>query len=60
MSTTPIVHAADDRSVMETLETLPAIIDSAKSIAGGKAWRVGPSGIGTRDNPYGTKPTPNP
>jgi hypothetical protein len=59
-TTTPIVHAADDRSVMETLETLPAIMESAKSIAGGKAWRVGPSGIGTRDNPYGTGPTPNP
>jgi hypothetical protein len=59
-TTTPIVHAADDRSVMETLETLPAIIDSAKSIAGGKAWRVGAAGIGTRDNPYGTGPTPNP
>ena len=59
-TTTPIVHAADDRSVMETLETLPAIIESAKSIASGKAWRVGPSGIGTRDNPYGTGPTPNP
>jgi D-apionolactonase len=30
------------------------------AIAGGKAWRVGPSGIGTRDNPYGVGPTPNP
>jgi D-apionolactonase len=59
-TTTPIVHAADDRSVMETLETLPAIIASATAIAAGKPWRVGPSGIGTRDNPYGAGPTPNP
>ncbi len=59
-TTTPIVHAADDRSVMETLETLPAIFASAAAIAGGKPWRVGPSGIGTRDNPYGAGPTPNP
>jgi hypothetical protein len=59
-TTTPIVHAADDRSVMETLETLPSIIESAAAIAGGKAWRVGPSSIGTRDNPYGTGPTSNP
>jgi D-apionolactonase len=46
--------------VMETLETLPAIIASAMAIAAGKPWRVGPSGIGARDNPYGTGPTPNP
>ena len=59
-TTTPIVHAADDRSVMETLETLPFIIDSATAIAAGKPWRVGPSGIGCRDNPYGAGPTPNP
>jgi hypothetical protein len=59
-TTTPIVHAADDRSVMETLETLPFIIDSAAAIAAGKPWRVGPSGIGSRDNPYGAGPTPNP
>src|SRR5208337_37553 len=57
---TPIVHAADDRSVMETLKTLPAIFASAAAIADGKPWRVGPSGIGTRDNPYGAGPTPNP
>jgi hypothetical protein len=59
-TTTPIVHAADDRSVMETLETLPSIIESAAAISGGKAWRVGPSGIGTRDNPYGVGPALNP
>ena len=59
-TTTPIVHAADDRSVMETLETLPATIELITAIAGGKAWRVGPSSIGTRDNPYGTGPTANP
>jgi hypothetical protein len=57
---TPIVHAADDRSVMETLETLPSIIESAAAIAGSKSWRVGPTSIGTRDNPYGAGPTPNP
>ena len=59
-TTAPIVHAADDRSVMETLETLPAIFASAAAIANGKPWRVGPSGIGARDNPYGAGPTPNP
>ena len=59
-TTNPIVHAADDRSAMETLETLPSMIESVVALAAGKAWRVGPSGIGARDNPYGTGPTPNP
>jgi hypothetical protein len=62
----PLVHFLDyisfttTPSVMETLEALPAIIESAAAICAGKPWRVGPSGIGTRDNPYGTGPTPNP
>ena len=59
-TTTPIVHAADDRSVMETLETMPAIFASAAAIADGKPWRVGPIRIGARDNPYGAGPSPNP
>jgi hypothetical protein len=58
-TTTPIVHAADDRSVMETLEAMPTIAQSAAAIVGEKAWRVGPSSIGARDNPYGTGATPN-
>ena len=59
-TTTPIVHAADDRSVMETLETMPAIFASAAAIANGKPWRVGPITIGPRDNPYGAGPSLNP
>src|SRR6185312_11459876 len=52
----PIVHAADDRSVMETLEALPAIIASAHAITNGRPRRVGPSAIGCRQNPYGAAP----
>jgi hypothetical protein len=59
-TTCPIVHAADDRSVMETLEALPAIIASTKAFAGGRPYRVGPSAIGCRDNPYGRAPFENP
>ncbi len=33
-TTCSIVHAADDRSVMETLETLPAIIASTRAMIG--------------------------
>lgn len=52
-STCAVVHEPDDRSIMETLETMPAIIRSAKALAGGKPYRIAPSAIGMRQNPYG-------
>ena len=52
-TTCSIVHAADDRSVMETLETLPAIIASTRAMIGEKPYRIGPSAIAARMNPYG-------
>jgi len=48
-----VIHEADDRSVMETLETLPHIFRSVRAIAGGLPYRLGPSAIGMRYNPYG-------
>jgi hypothetical protein len=59
-TTCPIVHAADDRSVMETLEALPYQVATTRSFMGGTAYRVGPSSIGCRDNPHGKTFTPNP
>lgn len=59
-TTCPTVHAADDRSVMETLEALPHQINTARSFIGKTAHRVGPSAIGCRDNPHGASYTPNP
>jgi hypothetical protein len=59
-TTCPLVHAADDRSVMETLEALPAIIDSTRAFIGAAAYRVGPSAIGCRSNPYGKSTSANP
>ncbi len=59
-TTCPIVHAADDRSVMETLEALPFQVETARSYLGGRAHRIGPSAIGCRDNPHGATFTPNP
>jgi hypothetical protein len=59
-TTCPIVHAADDRSVMETLEALPYQVTTARSFIGKAAYRIGPSGIGCRDNPHGATWTPNP
>jgi hypothetical protein len=59
-TTCPIVHAADDRSVMETLEALPYQVTTARSFIGKTAYSIGPSGIGCRDNPHGAAWTPNP
>jgi len=59
-TTCPIVHAADDRSVMETLEALPYQVQTARSFIGKTPHRVGPSAIGCRDNPHGKTFTPNP
>lgn len=59
-ATTPVVHAADDASVMETLQSLPHILSSARRLAGGRPLAVGPVGIGARINPYGAAPTENP
>jgi len=58
-TTCPIVHAPDDRSVMETLGTLPFIAASAAALANGTPLRVGPSTIAARDNPYGAATLPN-
>jgi hypothetical protein len=56
----PIVHAADDISVMETLESIPSIIASTRKLIGRAHYHLGPSAIGCRGNPYGAAATPNP
>jgi hypothetical protein len=52
-ATTAIVHAADDRSVVESLDTLPYVFRSATALSGGKSYRVGPSSIGMALDPDG-------
>jgi hypothetical protein len=59
-ATASIVHAADDRSVMETIESLPHIFRSARGFIGDRPYRVGPANIGMAFNPYGAATTPNP
>ena len=59
--TCPIVHAADDLSVMQTLEALPHITRSTRALIGNdKAYHIGPSTIGMRHNPYGANVMENP
>lgn len=50
-STAAVVHAADDRSVMETLETLPHVIRSARALAGATPYWIGPANIALATNP---------
>lgn len=54
------VHAADDRSIMETLESLPHLFRSTRAFAGDLAYRIGPANIGMAFNPYGAATSPNP
>lgn len=58
--TNPIVHAADDRSVMQTLEALPFITRSVRALYPDLAYRIGPSTIAMRQNPYGSRTMENP
>lgn len=59
-SVTPLVHAADDRSVMRTLDTLQPIFDTLHEHAAGRPWRLGLASIGMRSNPYGRSVADNP
>ena len=57
---TAIVHAADDRSVMESLEGLSQVFASARALAGLGDYRLGLISIGMRSNPYGADVVANP
>ncbi|MBJ3774178.1 hypothetical protein [Acuticoccus mangrovi] len=59
-TTSALVHAGDDVTVMENLEALSAVAASAAAIAKGTPVAVGPSAIGMRLNPYGAAPMENP
>jgi len=59
-TTSALVHAGDDRSATESLESLPAIAKSVRAFVDGTPFHVGPSAIGMRDNPYGEAPMENP
>jgi D-apionolactonase len=59
-ATSAIVHAADDESVMETLECLPHVFGSARALIGEAGYRLGLVAIGMRSNPYGSATKANP
>lgn len=58
--TAAIVHAADDLSVMETLEALPSVFASARALADGRPVDIGLAALGLWTNPYGAALVSNP
>lgn len=58
--TNPIVHAADDLSLMQTFEALRYVVRSTRALYGDKPYRIGPSTIAMRQNPYGSATKANP
>ena len=54
------VHAADDRSIMETLQSLPHVFRSTRAFAPHTPYRISTANIGLPFNPYGAATTPNP
>jgi D-apionolactonase len=59
-ATSTLIHACDDRTVMENLETIGHIIRSTQAFSGDTAYRIGPAHIGNSFNPYGADYTSNP
>ena len=59
-SVCPTVHATDDKTVMENLESMAWIARSTRQMIGSTPYHLGPSWISTRVNPYGDATFPNP
>lgn len=58
--TNPIVHAADDLSVMQSFEALSDVVRSVRALWPDMRYRIGPSTIAMRQNPYGSATKGNP
>ena len=59
-ATNPIVHAAGDLNVMQSFEALADVVRSVRAIYPDKPYRIGPSTIAMRQNPYGAATKDNP
>ncbi len=55
-TTSPIVHGADDVSVMLSLQSLPSMIDTLRAREVTVPIRIGPSSIAMRKSPLGGQP----
>jgi len=54
-----VVHAADDRTMMENLDSFRAMTRTIRAFAGAKPYRLIAVGLGLESGPYG-EPSPNP
>jgi D-apionolactonase len=59
-ATNPLVHAADDVSVMQTHQALGSVVASVCAIWPDVAYRLGPNMLGMQRNPYGNRTAENP
>ncbi|MCK5748710.1 MAG: hypothetical protein KAH44_21015, partial [Oricola sp.] len=59
-SSTAVFHAAEDQSVVQTLEGLGHIFESGRAIAGSRQYRLGLVSIGMRTNTHGDAVASNP
>ncbi len=55
-SLTPQIHDVDDRAIMETIEAMPSMIATARSLAKTDRVSVSPITLKPRRNIYGTRP----
>lgn len=54
-----VVHAADDRTMMENLDSFRSMTRTIRAFAGAKPYRLFAVGLGLESGPYG-EPSPNP
>lgn len=54
-----VVHAADDRTMMENLDSFPAMARTVRAFAGNKPYRLIAASLGLDSGPYG-EPSHNP
>ncbi len=52
----PTVHGADDDSVMQGLQSLSSMLETARRRHPGRDWHLGPSGLSARASPLGRQP----
>jgi len=52
----PIVHGADDDSVMDGLQSLSSLLETARRRHPARDWHLGPSSLSARASPLGRQP----
>ncbi len=52
----PIVHGADDDSVMQGLQSMSSVLETARRRHPGRDWHLGPSSLSARASPLGRQP----